>query len=108
MGSYFVEKYDTTNKDYEYLTLVNSQHQMSSPLMVNQMNQALIRKITSNDQVEINVINRPLKFSTKTKSIEGAIDAIIGGFIFSIALSFIPASIITFSVKEREDQVKHQ
>ena len=108
MGSYLVDKYDTTSREYYYMTLVNSQHQMSSPLMVNQMNQALVRKISSTESLEINVINRPMRFSTKAKSIEGTIDAIIGGFIFSIALSFIPASIITFSVKEREDQVKHQ
>ena len=28
--------------------------------------------------------------------------------MFSIGLSFIPASLITFIVKEREDNVKHQ
>ena len=38
---------------------------------------------------------------------EGTADGILATFIFTIALSFIPASLITFSVKEREDQVKH-
>jgi ATP-binding cassette subfamily A (ABC1) protein 3 len=42
------------------------------------------------------------------KNLEGTADGIIATFIFCIALSFIPASLITFTVKEREDQVKHQ
>lgn len=71
------------------------------------MNQALIRKITKKKDFKINVINRPLRLTLKTYAIEGTADSIIGGFIFSIALAFIPASIITFSVKEREDQIKH-
>lgn len=72
------------------------------------MNQALVRSATSDNDFEINVINRPLRLTKKTYSIEGTADAIIGGFVFSIALAFIPASIITFTVKEREDHIKHQ
>lgn len=67
------------------------------------MNQALVRAATADNDFYINVINRPLRLTKKTYSIEGTADAIIGGFIFSIALAFIPASIITFTVKERED-----
>lgn len=38
---------------------------------------------------------------------EGLFDGLVATFTFTIALSFIPASIITFSVKERENHVKH-
>ena len=106
-GSYQLTQYDdSTNKKFAYTTMVNSQHQMAMPILINSMNQAIIKSV--NSAVEINVINRPLRFTEKFKGLEGATDGIIGGFIFSIALAFIPASIITFSVKEREDQVKHQ
>jgi ATP-binding cassette, subfamily A (ABC1), member 3 len=71
------------------------------PIAVNQMNQAIVRKGAANSDLQINVINRPLRLTTKGKTIEGTTDAIIGGFIFSIALAFIPASIVTFTVKER-------
>jgi ATP-binding cassette subfamily A (ABC1) protein 3 len=37
------------------------------------------------------------------KSIEGTADGIVAAFMFSIGFSFIPASLITFIVKERED-----
>ena len=39
--------------------------------------------------------------------IENTADGIIAAFIFTLGLSFIPASLITFIVKEREDNVKH-
>ena len=107
LGSYRLTTYDDSPaRNYAYEVLVNTQHQMSMPILVNSMNQAILRSVNSG--AEINVINYPLKYTEKTKSLEGTADAIIGGFIFSIALAFIPASIITFSVKEREDQVKHQ
>lgn len=40
-------------------------------------------------------------------TIEGTVDSLVGAFIFAIALSFIPASIISFTVKERIDHIKH-
>jgi ATP-binding cassette subfamily A (ABC1) protein 3 len=49
-----------------------------------------------------------MKNTVAIKNLEGTADGIIATFIFCIALSFIPASLITFTVKEREDQVKHQ
>jgi ATP-binding cassette subfamily A (ABC1) protein 3 len=41
------------------------------------------------------------------KNIEGTADGIVATFFFTIGFSFIPASIITFVVKERNDMVKH-
>ena len=39
--------------------------------------------------------------------IDNSIDGYIGAFIFSIAMAFIPASVITYIVKEREVNFKH-
>ena len=50
----------------------------------------------------------PLKLTHKIRNIEGSADGIVAAFFFSIGLSFIPASLITFIVKERNDMVKHQ
>ena len=49
-----------------------------------------------------------MRLTFALKNIENTADGIISVFIFTIALAFIPASLITFTVKEREDLVKHQ
>lgn len=43
------------------------------------------------------------KNTKSIEEIEGTADGFISSIIFSIALSFIPASMIAFTVKERED-----
>lgn len=40
--------------------------------------------------------------------IDNSVDGFIGAFIFSIGMAFIPASIISYVVKEREINIKHQ
>ena len=72
------------------------------------MNQAIMRRMVNSNDLKIGVTVSPLKNTEQVKNLEGTADGIVAAFIFSIALSFIPASLIVFSVKEREDQVKHQ
>jgi len=50
----------------------------------------------------------PVALPPGVAKIENAIDGVVSSFIFAIGLSFIPASLITFSVKEREEKIKHQ
>lgn len=58
--------------------------------------------------MQIQVTNAPFRYTKQIKEFDSLADGLIATFIFSIGLAFIPASIITFIVKEREDNVKHQ
>jgi ATP-binding cassette subfamily A (ABC1) protein 3 len=49
----------------------------------------------------------PFLQTKTTAAIEQTADGIVAVFIFTIGMSFIPASIISFIVKERETNVKH-
>lgn len=44
-----------------------------------------------------------MKNPPSVAKIENTADGIVASFMFAIGLSFIPASQITFTVKERED-----
>jgi ATP-binding cassette, subfamily A (ABC1), member 3 len=57
--------------------------------------------------VNLSISNYPLKLTKKMKKKEGGVDSIVASFMFSIGYSFIPASLITFLVKERVSMVKH-
>ena len=71
------------------------------------MNQAAIRLATSKDVV-LKITNMPLRLTKRAFSLQSSANGIVGSFMFSIALAFIPASLITYIVKERETMVKHQ
>ena len=75
---------------------------------MNQMNQAIIRFASSKQQLDINCINYPFPLTSRIKSVSGTANGFIAVFIFSIAFAFIPASLIVFIVKERNQSIKHQ
>lgn len=74
---------------------------------MNQMNQAIIRNLTSKD-ITIKCVNYPFPLTASQKTITGTATGFIASFIFAVALAFIPSSIVVFIVKEREQGVKHQ
>lgn len=69
--------------------------------------QALINHVFSKN-IQITVANHPLPLTYDQRSIGTAISGFLGAFVFTLALAFKYASIISFIVKEREDKVKHQ
>ena len=74
---------------------------------MNQMNQAIVRSATGRD-VTIKCYNFPFPLTKQMKAFSGTANGFIASFIFSIALSFIPASLIVFIVKEKQQSIKHQ
>jgi ATP-binding cassette subfamily A (ABC1) protein 3 len=48
-------------------------------------------------------IYSPFKNTKQFSDLESTVDGIVAAYMFSIGLSFIPASLITFAVKEREE-----
>jgi len=92
---------------YSYYALINTRSP-SVPLLVPTMvGQALINtKIVT--PITITVVNSPLPRTYQALQINNTISGFLGAFIFSMALAFKFASIISFVVKEREDRCKHQ
>ena len=60
---------------------------------MNEMNQAILRKQTNNPNAYIKVINRPFRLTKTLLSLQNTATGFIAAFIFSIGMSFIPASI---------------
>lgn len=74
---------------------------------MNTMNQALISRVV-NSRVDIRVYNSPLPQTKQFEKLAATSLGFIASFIFSIAMAFIPASLVVFLVKEREQGIKHQ
>lgn len=108
VGSYFWREIDYAVNNYYYYSEFNSLYKDSCPLLLNKMNEAIVRKASNNDQVRIDVTISPMPPTKKFKEVANIFDGIVAAFIFSIGMSFIPASLITFTVREREELVKHQ
>ena len=60
------------------------------------------------NNLQIQVTNAPLRFTQFYKNLENTVDGIVSAFMFAMAMAFIPAGLVSFTVKEREDLVKHQ
>ena len=72
------------------------------------MNNAILKLATGDSKKSIEVTFYPMPLVLSVKGFEKTSDGILGSFVFAIALSLIPSSLIAFVVKEREDKVKHQ
>ncbi|KAL4454193.1 hypothetical protein ABPG74_012150 [Tetrahymena malaccensis] len=93
--------------DYQYYSFVNSINPNMAPISINMMNNAIINQILGRD-IKIIVNNQPLLLTAYTKSFSGTVKGIVISLIFSIGMAFIPASLITYIVREREEHIKHQ
>mmetsp|Transcript_6173 Transcript_6173/g.5554 ORF Transcript_6173/g.5554 Transcript_6173/m.5554 type:complete len:215 (-) Transcript_6173:1979-2623(-) len=106
--SVFFKNIDNANHDYRYLTFIDTRAQDAAPFAVNKINQALLRYATGNDDIKLTMIANPFPLTPSWEQVENAIDGFAISLIYTIGMSFIPASIATFIVKERELNVKHQ
>lgn len=73
------------------------------------MNEAIINyklSLLKKDKIVLEIISEPFPLTEKIKKFEGSASGIVASFIYAIGFSFIPASIITFTVKERTDKIK--
>ena len=104
----FVDSVDKTTQSYSYSVLVNTTYQEAAPFSVNQMNNELLKYATGDSNLNIKTTFLPLPHTNAVKSFQDLYTGLIAGFIFSIGMSFIPATIIAFIVIEREKQIRHQ
>ncbi|EAR81921.2 ABC transporter family protein (macronuclear) [Tetrahymena thermophila SB210] len=109
-GSYYIEEINISNT-FKYTTEINTIYRDAAPLYINQMNEAYINywlKQLGKHQITIQVTNHPLPLTQTQKDLSGSAQGLVTSFIYAIAFSFIPASLISFIVKERTEKIKHQ
>jgi len=77
------------------------------PVYVNAIDNAFINMMT-NKNIKISVYNEPWKLTQKELANNATVSGFLAGLVFVMGMTFIPASIIVFIVKERLTNVKHQ
>jgi len=105
--SVFIDEMDISTNSFDYTVLVDTRAQESPVFGINQINSAILSYATSSTK-KINVIISPFPNPKNLETLENTVDGITISFIFSMGMSFIPASVVTFIVKERELNIKHQ
>ena len=106
--SFYTTTFDETAQSYKYTAFVDSRAQEGSTFAMNKINNAIFKRATGISKAGIDVVVYPFGKTKGTGVLENILDGLTYSFVFSIGMSFIPASVITFIVKERELNVKHQ
>ncbi|EAR99563.1 ABC transporter family protein (macronuclear) [Tetrahymena thermophila SB210] len=107
-GSYYINKIDNLNMQYAYETETQTISCSTPPLFINQMNNAILQLATGDNTKSISVTLNPFPLPKSVKGFQNTTQGIVAAFNFAIGLSLIPASLITLTVKEREEKSKHQ
>ncbi|KAL4432498.1 hypothetical protein ABPG74_013352 [Tetrahymena malaccensis] len=92
---------------YTYTALINTVSLDGIPMSIHLLNNAIIKSLTGKP-IQISVTNKALPKTYNTQQQQGLIQGISSVVFFSMGISFIPASIISFIVKERAEHIKHQ
>lgn len=106
--AYDMEKINTAQKSYSYVMFYNTTVQTSLIIGVNQMNNAILKQATGDDKASIKVKFAGLKLTKQISSFNNVAIGFIAVFIYALAYAFIPAGVVLFIVKERENNSKHQ
>ena len=107
MGSYYFYKHDTVNHQYEVVVFHNTTGFQSVPTYFNAIAEA-ITELATGKETAYKLYNHPLPYTQKQKALGEDAGTFFSAMIFSVGMAFIPTGIITFIVREREDNVKHQ
>jgi len=107
-GSLFVNKLDDTSREYEIAIFVNISSQDSAGVFMGYFCQSILRKATGNPNYNILFANSPFPLSFRAKSRQRARNSNIVSITLIVSFALLPASIIVFIVREREENLKHQ
>ena len=104
---YIISELDKVNHEYEFFCFLDIVPRQSAPIYTNFLLNNMLRFITNNPNLEIEIINEPLTYTKKEiKDKQGRNDSMILFFI-SLSFTLIPANFITILIKERENNSKH-
>ena len=87
---------------------INTSSQDASSAFGNYFGEGIIQLDLDKNDLRVKVANSPLPLTFFTRNLEGMKNGNTVVFMLEIAFALIPASIISFIVKEREDNLKHQ
>ena len=107
-GSLYIKTLDPQAKLYEFVVFVNISSQDSSGVYVGQFSQAVLRLATGNPKLNLTFANAPLPLTFEARSHENAKNGGIISNALVVAFALLPASLVSFIVREREDNLKHQ
>jgi ATP-binding cassette subfamily A (ABC1) protein 3 len=74
----------------------------------NIINNAILKQVMNNNAAYIKVRYEGLKLTNQLKNFENTADGFVAVFLFALAYAFIPAGVVLYIVKEREQNAKHQ
>jgi len=106
--SVLMNSYNPTTFNYEYTAFLDTRAQEGSAYAMNRINNAILRAATGDNTKTIITVIAPFTKTAGSKSIDQVFSGLIYAFVLAIAMSLIPASMITYIVKEREFNAKHQ
>ena len=107
-GSVYIDSIDMQTMNFSFAVFVNASSQDSSAAFLGFYLQSVVRTALNNSNYQLNFANAPLPLPYATMNMQNSKN---GGMVASalvIAFALVPASIISFIVKEREDSLKHQ
>eukprot|EP00358_Blepharisma_japonicum_P005429 CAMPEP_0202940626 /NCGR_PEP_ID=MMETSP1395-20130829/752_1 /ASSEMBLY_ACC=CAM_ASM_000871 /TAXON_ID=5961 /ORGANISM="Blepharisma japonicum, Strain Stock R1072" /LENGTH=1359 /DNA_ID=CAMNT_0049635207 /DNA_START=1192 /DNA_END=5271 /DNA_ORIENTATION=- len=105
MGSFYF--YETANNQYSVVVFQNTTSPQTPPTYLNLIGNSILQHAYGTFP-KINLYNDPLPLTHKQLGIGQNTGTFYVSMIFSIGMAFIPTGLVTFIVKERENNVKHQ
>jgi ATP-binding cassette subfamily A (ABC1) protein 3 len=106
--TYYFDRIDNANKAYHYSVFYNNTVATSMVIGVNQMNNAIFKVATGDNAAKIKIRYAGLRLTQQIATFNDVAVGFIAVFSYALAYSFIPAGVILFIVKERENNAKHQ
>jgi ATP-binding cassette subfamily A (ABC1) protein 3 len=99
---------ESTLDKLSYNVLVNGSSVHGAGIYMNLVHEAFLQVLTGDGSAEIKVRNYPLPRTWEQQNNAASVDAFTAALFFMIAFCFIPASYVSFIVKEKEVKAKHQ
>jgi ATP-binding cassette subfamily A (ABC1) protein 3 len=112
LGSYYSVDTSVNNKSSEVSAVYiwgNTSAYASLPTYANEIGRAYINSLRSTSPFfDVKIYNYPLPLTKKQENLAQNAGSFNVALIFAIGMAFIPTGLVTFIVKERETNVKHQ
>ena len=105
--AYYLNQVDNVKKVYSYTVFFNTTISPSASLATNMMNTAILRQATGDPDASIKVGVVGLLLTKQLASLNNSVVGMICASLFALAYAFIPARVMLFIVKERENNSKH-
>lgn len=110
-GNYFLynlNETDTSNINYGAFALINSTSQDAVSAYGAYIHEALLRKMTNNPKLKLNLTNTPFPLTLLEQGVGSAAAGTSVSLMFAIAYMMVSDSLIQNIIRERQRMVKQQ